>query len=387
MSRAGTSAVKIGNDFVLPRPKMKVQASVPAMTVSPREEISPSGHVVGGPAELPETPAAHKKTPGNLLDHLHNHSFIVFAVAILFIGALAIQIGGHYWEAKYITVAAKTPAIQTSSKPVAGFNLTVPAADFQTKLQSITNQPVTLSVGQFSEKVDPNIVKGWLQITANKQKTEYYIHVNEAAIGNSLIKEANEYARTPVNQVTVNEDGTNVVAVAGKDGRSLSDPNGLKSQGKEAAKNVLAGNGLQFNTPMQTVAFQAQTPANFSKVLVANVTTKKMWAFQNGQQVNSFLTSDGAPDTPTPLGEFHVYAKFSVQDMSGTNLNGTKYFQPKVPWVSYFYEGSAVHGVYWHPLSWFGNINSSHGCVGLPVDQAQWVYNWDSIGTTVITHA
>jgi lipoprotein-anchoring transpeptidase ErfK/SrfK len=84
---------------------------------------------------------------------------------------------------------------------------------------------------------------------------------------------------------------------------------------------------------------------------------------------------------------FHVYAKFTVQDMRGTNPNGTPYFQPKVPWVSYFYQGSAVHGVYWHPLSWFGVNNSSHGCVGLPVDQAQWVFNWAPIGTTVITHA
>lgn len=389
MSRAGTSAVKIGNDFVLPRPKMKVQASVPAMTVSPREEISPSEPVASGPLKSAKMPvsAKHKAAHHTALDYLHTHSFIVFAVAILFIGSLAIQIGGRYWEATYIPVATKTPAVPATGKPVAGFNMTVPAADLQTKLQTITNQPVTLTVGPYSEKVDPSIIKSWLQITANKQKTEYYIHVNEAAMSNSLVKEAGEYARTPVHQVTVTEDGASVVAVAGQNGRTLSDSNGLKAQGKAAAKNVLAASGMQFNTPLQTVPFQSVTPTAFDKLLVASTTKKKMWAFQNGQQINSWLTSDGAPATPTPTGEFHVYAKYSVQDMWGYGPGHKYYFQPHVRWISYFYQGSAVHGVYWHPNSWFGAINSSHGCVGLPEPDAQWIYNWDSIGTTVIVHA
>jgi lipoprotein-anchoring transpeptidase ErfK/SrfK len=73
--------------------------------------------------------------------------------------------------------------------------------------------------------------------------------------------------------------------------------------------------------------------------------------------------------------------------MKGFNADGTKYLQPHVHWINYFLPGGyAVHGNYWRPLSWFGNINSSHGCVSLPDDQAQWVYNWAPIGTTVITH-
>jgi hypothetical protein len=395
MNRMAIPVTVVGNEFVLPKPKikvpeskveMKVEASMPAVAV-PAEEVSSKHHEnnLGSFHNAPVSePAGHLP---RLLNFFHQHTFIVVSLAVLVIGSSAVKLAGNYWTAQHITLSTASTTVKTNVKPVSGFNMTVPAADLQAKLQTITGQPVTLTVGQYSERVDPNIVKSWLQVTANKQKSEYYIHVNEAAIGSSLVKEANTYSRAPINQVTVNEDGANVVAVAGQNGRGLSDPNGLKSQGQAAAKNVLGANGLQFNTPMAPVAFQSQTPANFSKLLVADVTSKKMWAFQNGQQVNSFLVSAGAPDTPTPLGEFHVYAKFSVQDMSGTNLNGTKYFQPQVPWVSYFYEGSAVHGVYWHPLSWFGAINSSHGCVGLPVDQAEWVYNWDSIGTTVIVNA
>lgn len=340
---------------------MKVEASIPVVAISPKKALSS-----GNP--------------------LQRHTFIIVAVAILIIGAASIKLGANYWTARHINLSASTTSIKTGIKPVSGFNMTIPAADFQAKLQSITAQPITLTVGTYSEQVDSSIVKSWLQITSNKNKSEYYIHVNEAAIGNSLIKEAGTYAKSPVNQVTVSEDGATRVVVGGKNGRALSDPNGLKVQSKQAAKNVLGAKGLQFNTPLATTPFQSVGPEAFNKVLIADINTKKMWAFQNGQQVNSWLISAGKPSTPTPVGQFKIYAKFTSQDMRGTNPDGTPYFQPHVHWVNYFYSGSAVHGVYWHPLSWFGVNNSSHGCIGLPDSQAQWIFNWAPIGTTVIVH-
>ncbi len=388
---------KIG--LVSSRPRLDVAAAA-AQSVLPQMIVmtpvtAPAGAETAAPdnhktAPVRHSPAKRGPSPKNPLELAHRYSIGAFAILFLLVGVAAIQLGAAYRssqiaradEAAKTAIAAKLPKKQT-----AGFNISVPANELQAKLQAIETQPSTLTIGQFSEPIDGSIIKSWLQITANKDKSEYYIHTNESAIGSSLIKEANTYARAPINQVTVTEDGASVVVLAGKNGRSLSDPSTLNTQAKQFAKTVLDSKGLQFGTPLADAPFQSVTPVAFDKLLVADVTTKKMWAFQNGQQVNSFLVSAGAPATPTPLGEYHVYAKFTSQDMRGTNPNGTKYFQPHVPWVNYFYEGSAVHGVYWHPLSWFGAINSSHGCVGLPVDQAQWVFNWAPIGTTVITHA
>lgn len=371
---------------------MKVEASIPAITIAPQEGLSSNdlepADGVGPAADRPTKHSAPRKSPlpRQLHTVIHKHTFFVVAATVLVVGSSAIVLGANYWTAKNIPLSADTSNVRTGAKPVSGFNMTVSAADFQTKMQQITGQPVTLTVGPYSEKVSGDTIRGWLQISANQQKTEYYIHVNEAAIGNSLVKKASEYARAPVNQLTVTEDGTSVVAVGGKNGRALSDLEGLKAQGKAAAKNVLASKGLQFNTPLVTQPFQSVTPANYGKLIVADITTKKMWAFQNGQQVNTWLTSDGKPSTPTPVGSFKIYAKFSSQDMRGNNPDGSTYFQPHVHWVNYFYEGSAIHGVYWHPLSWFGAINSSHGCIGVPDSQAEWIYNWAPIGTPVIVH-
>ena len=45
--------------------------------------------------------------------------------------------------------------------------------------------------------------------------------------------------------------------------------------------------------------------------------------------------------------------------------------------------GHALHGTYWHNN--FGAI-MSHGCVNLPMDFAEWLYGWTSIGTRVEIH-
>ena len=72
--------------------------------------------------------------------------------------------------------------------------------------------------------------------------------------------------------------------------------------------------------------------------------------------------------------------------MKGANVDGSRYFQAAVPYVNYFYGSYAIHGNYWRPDSWFGNINSSHGCVGINDPDDAWVYNWAPIGTPVIVH-
>jgi lipoprotein-anchoring transpeptidase ErfK/SrfK len=103
--------------------------------------------------------------------------------------------------------------------------------------------------------------------------------------------------------------------------------------------------------------------------------------------VHTFLVSAGAPKTPTVLGKYAIYSKLRSQDMTGNNADGSRYFQPAVPYVNYFYGGYAIHGNYWRPDSWFGNINSSHGCIGVNVSDGAWIYNWAAIGTPVIVHS
>ena len=58
------------------------------------------------------------------------------------------------------------------------------------------------------------------------------------------------------------------------------------------------------------------------------------------------------------------------------------YDLPGVPWTMYFtYDGAAIHGAYWH--NDFG-AQHSHGCVNLPPDKAEQLYDWTPLGTPVL---
>lgn len=112
-----------------------------------------------------------------------------------------------------------------------------------------------------------------------------------------------------------------------------------------------------------------------TKEIVVNLTTQKVYAFENGQLVRQFVVSTGLPATPTVTGNFSIYLKYDSQRMSGPD-----YDLPGVPWVMYFYKGYGFHGTYWH--SNFGQT-MSHGCVNMRTSEASWLYQWAPIGTAV----
>ncbi|MFN8592459.1 MAG: L,D-transpeptidase [Thermomicrobiales bacterium] len=119
------------------------------------------------------------------------------------------------------------------------------------------------------------------------------------------------------------------------------------------------------------------------KEIVVSISAEAMWAYEDGQLVNSSYVSTGVgdvPETVTPLGFHSIISKVDVQTMEGT-ISGQQYRVEDVPNVMYFDNlGNALHGTYWHNN--FGTP-MSHGCVNLPLDVAAWMYQWAPIGTPV----
>ncbi len=98
--------------------------------------------------------------------------------------------------------------------------------------------------------------------------------------------------------------------------------------------------------------------------------SRQVLALINGRRVERiYPTSTGAPATPTILGTFHVYMKDH-----GTNAKGMVH-------SSYFIRGYAIHGYRDVPV-----YNASHGCLRIPVPDAQSVFDWVRYGTIVDTY-
>ncbi len=385
MSRVILSPEMVGNEFTMPQSSLRLSAPEPAVSspIMPAQIGSPHQPI----ALVTANKAAHKALLAKLTNLIYPYSFIIFALLFLLAGSTGVQVGGNYWSAHTLGRIKPVASLKVPTHSIIGLNLSVPSDQLAAQLQAVTSQPVSLTVGDKTVPIKPDTIKSWLQITPDATGSKQYIHVKAGNISKSLTDVANKYVRAPVDQVSVTHDGSSSIVVAGVNGARLSDPGSLVAQAAAVAKTVMDAKGMKFTTPLETIPFQAVTPAAFTKLIEVNVVTKQMYLYDNGQLTQNYPVSAGAAETPTPLGEYHIFSKLRVQDMKGFNPNGTKYLQPHVNWINYFLPGGyAIHGNYWRPLSWFGVVNSSHGCVSLPDDQAKRVYDWAPIGTTVITH-
>lgn len=109
-----------------------------------------------------------------------------------------------------------------------------------------------------------------------------------------------------------------------------------------------------------------------------NLSEQRVYAYEGDTLVNSFVVSTGTWQTPTVTGKYKVWIK-----LRSTAMSGPGYYLPDVPFVMYFYKGYGLHGTYWHNN--FGTP-MSHGCVNLRTEDAEWIYNFSSVGTVVNVH-
>jgi LysM repeat protein len=127
--------------------------------------------------------------------------------------------------------------------------------------------------------------------------------------------------------------------------------------------------------PSGLTASNPAAPVSTGKLILVVLREQRVYAYQDGQLLRSFVVSTGLPRTPTVRGQFRVYVKYRSQTMSGPG-----YYLPNVPYVMYFHRDYGLHGTYWH--SNFGRP-MSRGCVNLRTPDAQWLYNWAEVGTPV----
>ena len=173
------------------------------------------------------------------------------------------------------------------------------------------------------------------------------------------------------------QPGDTLIGVAARNGVSVSQlarANGLRW-------NSWIYFGRQLVIPGQTDDLVIPSPSQSTgdgKRIQVNLTTQTLTAYQGDTPVYNAVVSTGLPNTPTPVGEFSIWVKFLYDDMQGPG-----YYLPDVPYTMYFYGGYGLHGTYWHDN--FGTP-MSHGCVNLSTSDAEWLYNWASVGTKVVTH-
>jgi lipoprotein-anchoring transpeptidase ErfK/SrfK len=132
------------------------------------------------------------------------------------------------------------------------------------------------------------------------------------------------------------------------------------------------------STAVDEAGYHAHTDflSSTERWIDVDLSEQRVVAYAGTVPVRSFIVSTGLPGTPTVTGTFRIWAKTTIQDMSGGNrAAGDYYYLKDVQWVQYFYEDYAFHGTYWHNN--FGRP-MSRGCVNMTNDDAKWLFDWAS---------
>ncbi|CAA9512952.1 MAG: hypothetical protein AVDCRST_MAG30-2596, partial [uncultured Solirubrobacteraceae bacterium] len=137
--------------------------------------------------------------------------------------------------------------------------------------------------------------------------------------------------------------------------------NGMRRTSSASApviRAVLSGRG----------AFKPRHPGA-GRHVEADLSRQVLALVDKGRVVRTYITSSGAPSTPTVIGSFRVYRKDP-----GTNSLGMVH-------SAYFIRGYAVHGYKSVPT-----YNASHGCLRVPIPDARAIYDWLRMGDRVIVY-
>ncbi len=122
------------------------------------------------------------------------------------------------------------------------------------------------------------------------------------------------------------------------------------------------------------------SPRPWIYVYVTKTLPETLTLYNNGAvQYANIPVNTGAPGADTADGTFAVFEHLTSSEMKGTNVDGSTYDDPNVPWASYFNGGDALHGFvrahYGYP--------QSNGCVEMSIADAGMIWPLTPIGTLV----
>ena len=114
-------------------------------------------------------------------------------------------------------------------------------------------------------------------------------------------------------------------------------------------------------------------------VLVNKVVPQTATLWNNGTVQYTVPVNSGAPGADTTDGTYAVFEHVRYSDMKGTNVDGSTYDDPNVPYASYFNGGDALHGF----IRASYGTPQSNGCVEMSYANAALIWPLTPIGTLV----
>ncbi len=152
----------------------------------------------------------------------------------------------------------------------------------------------------------------------------------------------------------------------------------------DMGRRLAAARGVGIAPVAQLPGTPIWNPTIWRRHIDVDLSTQQLVAYESDLAVWHAPVATGRDGFDTPTGDFAIYYRVPMQDMTGS-IGDESWYVPHIPWVQYIVGGVAFHGTYWHNAHGTGT-RMSHGCVNLRIDDAQWLYEWADIGTSVTIH-
>lgn len=123
-----------------------------------------------------------------------------------------------------------------------------------------------------------------------------------------------------------------------------------------------------------------------------NLSQEVTMAMDGNTPVRAIFVTTGMPGWETPTGTYHVMRRVEDETMKSDSLgipidSPDGYDLQHVMYTQYFTDqGHALHDNYWRPDSVFGSQATSHGCVGMELDDAKFLWDFLSTGARIVIH-
>jgi lipoprotein-anchoring transpeptidase ErfK/SrfK len=133
-------------------------------------------------------------------------------------------------------------------------------------------------------------------------------------------------------------------------------------------------------------------PAAPAQMIIIHLATQQLVAYDKGCPMLRTPVTTGRPALPTGRGTFHIFYKAVAYHMISPWPQGNPFYYPPT-WVGdameFIGDGTFLHSADWQPDSTYGPGSeygpyASHGCVHVIPGPLQQLYDWASIGATVV---
>lgn len=230
--------------------------------------------------------------------------------------------------------------------------------------------------GGVTETIDKATVMGWLVLSEDGEVT-----VDTSKVAETVAELAEEYNTLGTVRTFTTNSGEKIQV-----GGSEKDTMGYEMDQETTTERLAAAalTGAPTSARWPVAGFTRTDENDFGDTYVeVSIYDQHLWYYVNGEVVleTDVVTGEGSNST-TP-GVFMILDK-----QSPATLEGTGYSTDVSYWMPITYSGTGLHDATWRTE--FGKeiyvSGGSHGCINMPLDMAEELYNSIEMGTPVIVY-